>query len=356
MQAGPILPAVLVSVLEAQGRIQHSEYAASLNLALAHHLPVAHVERRIFKEVETAMLARLLDSMPSIRRKDALLGAGTADAGAWLDAAGSRDSGTRLEDVDYVQAGRLRLGLPLVRRTNAHNADAPWLCKYCSAHGTQVLHSLDHAFLCPKSKGHITTRHNRARDAVYACAKGLDADPAISLYWEPDMVTKLGYQRLPNSKGKIDPKERRADMYVGFKGKDGNEVKLVVDFTGTHPGATKGCKATADLPGPASAPGFAAEAGASKKVKTYTSRFNIPSQEVVPVSFETNGRLCERGRLFFSELTRLVFNGQSTNPHVRTRVRYSAIRRQLSERASCAIQRGNAWLVRCYLARAQAEA
>ncbi len=83
--------------------------------------------------------------------------------------------------------------------------------------------------------------------------------------------------------------------------------------------------------------------GEEGKIKHYNGLFTIPEGKIIPLSFETSGRLGDIGLNFLKRFVRVAVAGQDSTV-------YSATLRRLYEALSVNLQRGNANAIRQHLA------
>ena len=329
-QLRPLLASAVTDALAARQRIADSATASSVDPTRFTVEPVARLERKVGQEQDEARAVRVLDGFKTKRDKEMFLGGTTSDAGAWLDAAGTYASRTVMSDIVYKTAAQLRL-----QTLSFHG-----YCANCSnvPAGRLVPHSHHHALVCSKMAGHRNRRHNVIRDTLVQIASRIpDADVAS----EPHVHSELHYARKAGGDKNDDGSDidHRGDAWIRASDKQA-EHKWLVDVTVVHPPRPSNDAASA------AEPGAAAETAAAKKVDTYTRNYTIPSEVVVPVAFETVGRINDSAVVFLKQLAWLLFRTQkegSGMPRPR-----AFFRRMLGERLSVALQRGNARMVNVY--------
>lgn len=272
----------------------------------------------------------MLDAFATKRDKETFLSGATSDAGAWMDAAGTYASRTNMEDRDYKTAAQLRL-----QTIGFHG-----YCAECSnvSSGRLVPHDLHHSLTCRRLAGHRNKRHNVVRDTLAQLAAPIEG---VEIVTEPVVHAGLGYAR----KEGCDTDEHghdidhRGDVWIKAQDKKSKEtISWLVDVTVHHAPASN---STAAAP---AEPGSTAETAAAGKVADYTRNYVIPSETVVPVAFETGGRINDSAGAFLKHLAWMLFRSQKAGvPKPR-----AYFRRMLGERLSVSLQRGNARMIDIY--------
>jgi hypothetical protein len=246
--------------------------------------PIQHLQSALARAVSLKKHNMLLhelgttdeDSDANMRRTLFLSTSSTGTATGWLHANPAFGPPQRIPGDAFISAGQVALGVPLF--------DSPppnATCRKCNMQVTRYAH---HALRCSRA-GMRYRRHNLVRDALLRFIKRHRARlPHGAPRLEPP-VEELGYERNPPAEGgppapQGGDRRHRADLAVYLY-----EGWQVIDVTVVQPDRSKGT---------ASAPGVAARTAYDKKSKFYTDRYNIATDRVWPLAFDSYGRAAEQ--------------------------------------------------------------
>jgi len=264
-----------------------------------------------------------------------------SDASAWLDALGTRHSGTAMSNTDFKIAVHILLGIAPV--PNGH-------CATCSNRSKKnprkIPHSSNHAFTCMITHCARTSCHHDVNQLLGRTLKTIRASGAsqvVDIKHEAAVIG-LGVERQP-----IAPEPTTLHTFDAYF-KLNNDRQFIVDVSSIHPTDSRTNSAGVnimDLDRPAERPNAYLEKRDQEKIDKYEKNYQLNSNfKVVPFVFATYGRLSQPAIDLVSQLAKL----QCCSGY---RLRglplpYSLARRQLAQRISVTIQSCHARLYRSY--------
>jgi hypothetical protein len=233
--------------------------------------PRKHVQRLLTTASSLRMINSISGRIQDLSEKAWFLSLTSPEAGSFLKA-NWMFKGKRMSNSSWATALCLRVGWPVL--------PLPSVCPYDP--GRVVATNGLHAFCCtmPSLTGHRSRRHNIVNGTLENVLRAAAKGSGFLVKHEPMCVdlpvawtTKPGVSRGDHDRGDIF-------VYNEMDGADRHLVDVVVQSPVTQ-----------HLTNAQTRAGYAAQEAHTRKIRSYTQRFNFPERELVPCAFETTGRM-----------------------------------------------------------------